>query len=489
MSQSHQMAYSIARLAGGFPAGAAATLPAAVLAGPTLWLLAFASTLFGRRPVADEPAAAAPRRRQARPVEEDDLDDEDESEDRDGFMVAAIGAATHWWLSAQAFARRKLAAMPRRHDEWDDEDDDFPAPRITVRSGGGGGGRSGARIEPGFGEPAPDFDDEPPFEVERAHAGRMPAGDDYDDEDDVVIRPTPEHASAAQVRHFRSDAATRVEAPAPRPLEGARVRREAQRSLIGPAEFELPSLHFLSEAKNVVRDPSLSQEALEQNARLLEGVLEDFGVKGEIIHVRPGPVVTLYELEPAPGIKSSRVIGLADDIARSMSAIACRVAVVPGRNAIGIELPNARRETVYLRELLASRDFEQAKAKLALALGKTINGEAVIVDIAIDQGGCSETSRPTTHAQPTFVEAGVVHYCVANMPGGVPETSTAALTNATLPYVVALADRGWQAALAADEALAKGLNAHEGVITNHGVHETFPELAYTPYTEVVAAKA
>ncbi|TIU34735.1 MAG: DUF87 domain-containing protein, partial [Mesorhizobium sp.] len=125
-----------------------------------------------------------------------------------------------------------------------------------------------------------------------------------------------------------------------------------------------------------------SKDALEQNARLLEGVLEDFGVKGEIIAVRPGPVVTLYELEPAPGIKSSRVIGLSDDIARSMSAIACRVAVVPGRNAIGIELPNAKRETVYLREILASRDFETTKAKLALALGKTINGEAVIVDIA-----------------------------------------------------------------------------------------------------------
>ena len=132
----------------------------------------------------------------------------------------------------------------------------------------------------------------------------------------------------------------------------------------------------------MVRDPSLSKDALEQNARLLEGVLEDFGVKGEIIHVRPGPVVTLYELEPAPGIKSSRVIGLADDIARSMSAIAARVAVVPGRNAIGIELPNAKRETVYLREILASRDFEKTKAKLALALGKTINGEAVIADIA-----------------------------------------------------------------------------------------------------------
>ncbi|TJV08726.1 MAG: cell division protein FtsK, partial [Mesorhizobium sp.] len=147
-------------------------------------------------------------------------------------------------------------------------------------------------------------------------------------------------------------------------------------------QFEMPSLHFLSEPKNVVRDASLSKDALEQNARLLEGVLEDFGVKGEIIHVRPGPVVTLYELEPAPGIKSSRVIGLSDDIARSMSAIACRVAVVPGRNAIGIELPNAKRETVYLREIMASRDFETTKAKLALALGKTINGEAVIVDIA-----------------------------------------------------------------------------------------------------------
>ncbi len=100
---------------------------------------------------------------------------------------------------------------------------------------------------------------------------------------------------------------------------------------------------------------------MQQNARLLEGVLDDFGVKGEIINVRPGPVVTLYELEPAPGIKSARVIGLADDIARSMSAVSARVAVVPGRNAIGIELPNQRRETVFLRELLASQDFEKTK--------------------------------------------------------------------------------------------------------------------------------
>jgi S-DNA-T family DNA segregation ATPase FtsK/SpoIIIE len=160
------------------------------------------------------------------------------------------------------------------------------------------------------------------------------------------------------------------------------MQREARAEPIGADAFEMPSLFFLSEPKSVARDPSLSKDALAQNARMLEGVLEDFGVKGEIIHVRPGPVVTLYELEPAPGIKSSRVIGLADDIARSMSAIACRVAVVPGRNAIGIELPNAKRETVYLREILASKDFEETKSKLALALGKTINGEAVVVDIA-----------------------------------------------------------------------------------------------------------
>ena len=142
----------------------------------------------------------------------------------------------------------------------------------------------------------------------------------------------------------------------------------------------MPPLTMLAEPKKAAG--KISTDALEQNARLLEGVLDDFGVKGEIMNVRPGPVVTLYELEPAPGIKSSRVIGLADDIARSMSAVSARVAVVQGRNAIGIELPNQRRELVYLRELLASEDFEKSKHRLAIALGKTIGGEPVIVDLA-----------------------------------------------------------------------------------------------------------
>ena len=126
----------------------------------------------------------------------------------------------------------------------------------------------------------------------------------------------------------------------------------------------------------------VNEEGLEQNARLLEGVLDDFGVRGEIVKVRPGPVVTLYELEPAPGTKTSRVIGLSDDIARSMSAVSVRCAVIPGRNVIGIELPNIKRETVYLRELLAADAYERASGKLPLVLGKDIGGMPVIVDLA-----------------------------------------------------------------------------------------------------------
>ncbi len=164
------------------------------------------------------------------------------------------------------------------------------------------------------------------------------------------------------------------------PKPGKRIQREAQPSLLQEG-FELPPLTYLAEPKKLPAT-TVSTDALEQNATLLEGVLEDFGVRGEITQVRPGPVVTLYELEPAPGTKSSRVISLADDIARSMSAISARVAVIPGKNAIGIELPNAKRETVYLRELLASQDFESTKHKLALCLGKTIGGEPVIADLA-----------------------------------------------------------------------------------------------------------
>jgi S-DNA-T family DNA segregation ATPase FtsK/SpoIIIE len=165
---------------------------------------------------------------------------------------------------------------------------------------------------------------------------------------------------------------------------GKRGRQAAQGKLDFGAQgdFELPPLSLLAEPPPAAERGALKRDALEKNARLLETVLDDFGVKGEIVKVRPGPVVTRYELEPAPGTKTSRVVGLADDIARSMSAISVRVAVVPGSSTIGIELPNNNRETVYLHELLGSDAFERASAKLPLILGKDISGHPMIVDLA-----------------------------------------------------------------------------------------------------------
>jgi len=145
--------------------------------------------------------------------------------------------------------------------------------------------------------------------------------------------------------------------------------------------YEFPSLDLLQDG-SIDESQMLSEGELHQSASLLEETLSDFGIRGEIMQVRPGPVVTLYELEPAPGTKSSRVIGLSDDIARSMCAVSARVAVVPGRNVIGIELPNEHRQTVYLRESLASKSFQSTNAKLPLCLGKTIGGEPVITDLS-----------------------------------------------------------------------------------------------------------
>jgi S-DNA-T family DNA segregation ATPase FtsK/SpoIIIE len=163
-------------------------------------------------------------------------------------------------------------------------------------------------------------------------------------------------------------------APRKKPAPKAPAKKSADK-------WDFPAVSMLGAPKAADRQP-LSKSELEANSRRLEGVLGDFGVRGEIAKANPGPVVTLYELEPAPGIKSSRVIGLADDIARSMSAISARVAVVPGRNAIGIELPNAHREKVYLRELLIAKEAVESVAKLPLMLGKTIGGDPVIIDLA-----------------------------------------------------------------------------------------------------------
>ncbi len=168
-----------------------------------------------------------------------------------------------------------------------------------------------------------------------------------------------------------------------RPKPGKRAQEAQQPKLFSADEdYELPPLSLLALPPDNGQDAAMTRDALKKNAAMLETVLQDFGVRGEIVKVRPGPVVTRYELEPAPGTKTSRVVGLADDIARSMSAISVRVAVVPGSSVIGIELPNAIRETVYLRELLGSDVYDRAGGKLPMILGKDIGGHPTIADLA-----------------------------------------------------------------------------------------------------------
>jgi S-DNA-T family DNA segregation ATPase FtsK/SpoIIIE len=189
------------------------------------------------------------------------------------------------------------------------------------------------------------------------------------------LKPEPEPVGAEETA-----------APAIRPPKSARGSGRESREAQGVLDFAreegfcLPELSML--ARSGPRAAQFDEAALRQNAQLLEGVLSEFGVRGQIDQIRPGPVVTLYELVPAPGVKSARVVALSDDIARSMSVAACRVAVVPGRNAIGIELPNARRETVYLRDLLSSPEYEKTGHALPMALGENIGGEPYIADLA-----------------------------------------------------------------------------------------------------------
>ncbi|MBT4739126.1 MAG: DUF87 domain-containing protein [Rhodospirillaceae bacterium] len=197
--------------------------------------------------------------------------------------------------------------------------------------------------------------------------------DDYDDVEEFFDAPAPVLARDADIVVARKQAA--------KPSKKELAARQGSLLPATPEGFELPPLDILSMPR-VETATQIDTQALERNAKMLEGVLQDFGVKGEIIKVRPGPVVTLYELEPAPGTKTARVVSLADDIARSMSAIAVRIAVVPGRSVIGIELPNERRETVYFREMLSSDACDKFDGKLTLALGKDIGGAPVYADLA-----------------------------------------------------------------------------------------------------------
>ncbi|WP_022703583.1 DNA translocase FtsK [Pseudorhodobacter ferrugineus] len=203
--------------------------------------------------------------------------------------------------------------------------------------------------------------------------------DDYAPEPEIIRVSAPMTRSIApEQRRIVQPAMKKPVTPSRQAIAEAQPRLKFEDQ---HAAYELPPLNLLASADTVQRH-TLAEEALEENARMLEAVLDDYGVKGEIVAVRPGPVVTQYELEPAPGLKASRVIGLADDIARSMSALSARVSTVPGRSVIGIELPNSWREKVVLREILAARDFGDSSMRLPLALGKDIAGEPIVANLA-----------------------------------------------------------------------------------------------------------
>ena len=221
--------------------------------------------------------------------------------------------------------------------------------------------------------------------LSRLPFGKRAAAFDFAD-DDSIEAP----ASKARRGKSRSDRTAEPAAdPTPRrapeitdpsaPPKRAEPAKKSQRDMF--ATYELPSLDLLEDPP-ADKGPKLDKLALERNARLLENVLDDFNVKGEITAVRTGPVVTMYELEPAPGIKASRVVGLAEDIARNMSAISARVSPIPGKTVMGIELPNADRQVVMLKELAASADFADSKGNLPIILGKDIAGEPIIADLA-----------------------------------------------------------------------------------------------------------
>ena len=243
---------------------------------------------------------------------------------------------------------------------------------------------TGMRVEPPVTEPRPRQETPKMFNLKE----RMQELDPLVDDDDDVIEEFDDQPSPPSNRtlHPRSDLKDPdLDPPAPRAT--APQQPIAAKSVVKPAPKRnpgvsiLPSLDLLEPAPRIKAN-TVDDAELEDGARVLEGILEDYGVKGDIVSVRPGPVVTMYELEPAPGLKASRVIGLADDIARSMSALSARVSTVPGRSVIGIELPNEVREKVVLREILSRKEFSDGEQKLPLALGKDIGGEPIVANLA-----------------------------------------------------------------------------------------------------------
>jgi S-DNA-T family DNA segregation ATPase FtsK/SpoIIIE len=228
-------------------------------------------------------------------------------------------------------------------------------------------------------QPKPKLKAAAPEPAKPAKAARTPKAEPVVAEAAYDAEPMP--APVAPVAGAEAPT-LQVKAPKATPKESAREVKEAQGtfSFAQDGGFRLPELSMLTKAPQ--RAAQYDEGSLRQNAQLLESVLAEFGVRGQVDQIRPGPVVTLYELVPAAGVKSARVVALADDIARSMSVASARVSVVPGRNAIGIELPNQRRETVYLRDMLGSAEYERGTQSVPVVLGETIGGEPYVADLA-----------------------------------------------------------------------------------------------------------
>jgi len=284
-------------------------------------------------------------------------------------IAGLLFLGTGLWLTAYAVGIRASDFLDALH--WGRSLRAPAAPRQAPRPAAQKAPAKRTRAEPRVAAPGAPLDVAASFVSPEVAAA-------YDDpppwEDAEAVPPPPSASAAARSVEPRVAA---VKAPKVRKDDLDQQTFDFTRP---EGEFDLPPLGIL--AKPGQRTASVDEDSLKQNAKMLEGVLQEFGVRGVIDQIRPGPVVTLYELVPAPGVKHGRVVALADDIARSMSARACRISVVQGRNAIGIELPNAKRETVYLRDLLASAEYDKKGHLLPLALGETIGGEPYVADLA-----------------------------------------------------------------------------------------------------------
>jgi S-DNA-T family DNA segregation ATPase FtsK/SpoIIIE len=314
------------------------------------------------------------------------------------FLALTYGAGLRWsdvldfaaWLTGRAGQGASIAkaeAKPAKADGVAVASRRATLDEAPVAAGPSAGAKTGLAAKPARGS-SRSAKPNPLDRIDSPEASALPlvaALDDPPFDPDEPVSDQDEIDAFPESQH-RRQAAPVVQTQVRGGAKGAKLSdrelRENQKAFEFAAEggFQLPELAMLTKPKP--RASTIDEEALRQNARLLETVLAEFGVKGQIDQIRPGPVVTLYELVPAAGVKSSRVISLSDDIARSMSARACRVSVVQGRNAIGIELPNASRETVYLRDLLSSADYEKSSANLPMALGETIGGDPYFADLS-----------------------------------------------------------------------------------------------------------